>query len=184
MIDVRKAKLIGAVLGVCLFCCLIAGFTYAYFIARVEKTVTTGSGKFSIDYQIVQNITNTELAPSSNKSEGLHGIVKAKLSENSVAGKFNIYVTPSVITGLASNALKYEVYANGGSTSISSGNFSSATANSPLTVLSSYSLTSTSSYTTFDIYIWLDSSLVTNEMFGKTFTATISADSTAITGEF
>ena len=86
----KKAKVIGTILGVILFIALIAGFTYAYLLSRVEKTVTTGSGKFSIDYQIVQNITSSSLSPSSNKDEGLHGIVKSKLSENSVAGKFNI----------------------------------------------------------------------------------------------
>ena len=175
----KKAKVIGTILGVILFIALIAGFTYAYLLSRVEKTVTTGSGKFSIDYQIVQNITSSSLSPSSNKDEGLHGIVKAKLSENSVAGKFNIYITPSVIDGLNSNALKYEVYIhNGDLTTGTNGNFSTATN------VENYDLTSTTNYVTFDIFIWLDNSLITNDMIGKTFKATISADSTAITGEF
>ncbi len=181
----KKAKVIGTILGVILFIALIAGFTYAYLLSRVEKTVTTGSGKFSIDYQIVQNITSSSLSPSSNKDEGLHGIVKAKLSENSVAGKFNIYITPSVIDGLNSNALKYEVYIhNGDLTTGTNGNFSTATKDKPLTIVENYDLTSTTNYVTFDIFIWLDNSLITNDMIGKTFKATISADSTAITGEF
>lgn len=181
----KKAKLIGAIIGVILFCGLVAGFTYAFLLSRIDKTVTTGSGKFSIDYQIVQNITSSSLSPSNDKDEGLHGIVKAKLSENSVAGKFNIYITPSVIDGLNSKALKYEVYINnGGTTTGTNGDFSTAVKDEPLTIVENYDLTSTTDYVTFDIYIWLDNSLIDNDMIGKTFKATISADSTAITGDF
>lgn len=180
----NKSKAIGTVLGVLLFIILVAGFTYAYLILRTEKDLTTGSGKFSIDYSIVQNITATDLSPSTTKSGGLVGKVQAKLSSNSVAGKFNIYITPTTIEGLNTNgALKYEVYVNSSTTAYKTGSFEGITANTKLKVVDGYSLTSTSSYTTFTIYIWLDNSLVTNEMFGKIFNATISADSTAITGE-
>lgn len=185
VVRMKKAKLIGAIIGVILFSLLVAGFTYAYLLSRVDKTLTTGSGKFSIDYQIVQNITSNSLTPSTDKGEGLHGIVKAKLSEGSTHGKFNIYITPSVIDGLNSEALKYEVYINdGGTITGTNGDFSSSTANESLTIVQSYDLVSTTDYVTFDIYIWLDNSLITNDMIGKSFKATINADSTAITGEF
>ena len=148
-----KTKLIGTILGVALFIALIAGFTYAYLISRVEKTLTTGSGKFSIDYQIVENIT----------AEGL---------------------TPSVIEGLnTSDALKYEVYVNNSTTPYKTGDFNNAAVNNPLQIVDSYELNSSTTLTTFDIYIWLDNNKVTNAMFGKTFKATISADSTSITGD-
>lgn len=107
----NKVQLIGTIVGVLLFIALIAGFTYAYLLTRTEKTLTTGSGKFSIDYAIVQNITASSLSPSTSKTDGLHGIVKAKLSTGSVSGKFNIYITPTTIAGLnTSDVLRYEVY--------------------------------------------------------------------------
>ena len=181
----NKAKIIGTIFGVVLFCCLVAGFTYAYLLSRTEKELTTGSGKFSIDYTIVKNITATGLTPSKTKEEGLLGTVKAKLSENSVAGNFNIYITPKTIDGLnTSNALRYEVYVDGSTTPYKTGTFNGASVGTPIRIVDSYKLTSTSTYTNFNIYIWLDSDLVTNAMFGKNFNATISADSTAITGEF
>ena len=115
------------------------------------------------------------MSPSTNKSGGLIGKVQAKLSNNSLAGNFNIYITPKTIDGLNTNeALKYEVYVDNSTTA-----FKNITANTKVKVVDAYSLSSTSSYTTFTIYIWLDNNLVTNEMFGKTFNATISADSTA-----
>ena len=181
----KKAKIIGTIFGIVLFCILIAGFTYAYLISRTERELTTGSGKFSIDYSIVKDITSTGISPSNSKEGGLLGTVKAKLSENSVAGKFNIYITPKTIEGLnTSDVLKYEVYINNSTTAYKTGTFNGATADNAIKIVDSYNLTSTSTYTNFDIYIWLDNNLVTNAMFGKTFNATISADSTAITGEF
>ena len=181
----NKVKLIGTIVGVILFVILIAGFTYAYLIARTEKDFITGSGKFSIDYSIVQDIDATSLSPSQDKNDGLHGIVKAKLSENSVAGKFNIYITPSIIEGLNTNdALKYEVYIDGSTTPYSTGTFNGVNVGNNVKVVDSYSLSSTSTYTTFDIYIWLDNNLIVSSMFGKKFKATISADSTSITGDF
>ena len=181
----NKVQLIGTIVGVLLFIALIAGFTYAYLLTRTEKTLTTGSGKFSIDYAIVQNITASSLSPSTSKTDGLHGIVKAKLSTGSVSGKFNIYITPTTIAGLnTSDVLRYEVYVNGSSTATKTGTFNGVSANTAVKVLDSYNLASTSTYTNFDIYIWLDNAKVTSDVIGKTFAATISADSTAVTGEF
>ena len=181
----NKAKVIGTILGIVLFIILVAGATYAYLMLRTEGDLTTGTGKFSIDYSIVQNITATKLSPSTTKSGGLVGKVQAKLSSNSVAGDFNIYITPTTIEGLNTNeALKYEVYVNSSTTAYKTGNLKGVAANTKVKVVDGYSLTSTSSYTTFTIYIWLDNNLVTNEMFGKTFNATISADAAVNAGEF
>ena len=176
----NEAKIIGTILGIVLFIVLVAGATYAYLLLKSETDLTTGTGKISIDYKIVQNITATNLSPSTNKSGGLIGKVQAKLSDNSLAGNFNIYITPKTIDGLNTNeALKYEVYVDNSTTAYKTGSFKNITANTKVKVVDAYSLSSTSSYTTFTIYIWLDNNLVTNEMFGKTFNATISADSTA-----
>ena len=104
----NEAKIIGTILGIVLFIVLVAGATYAYLLLKSETDLTTGTGKFSIDYKIVQDITATNLSPSTNKSGGLIGKVQAKLSNNSLAGNFNIYITPKTIDGLNTNeALKY-----------------------------------------------------------------------------
>ena len=85
----NEAKIIGTILGIVLFIALVAGATYAYLLLKNETDLTTGTGKFSIDYAIVQNITASSLSPSTSKADGLHGIVKAKLSTGSVSGKFS-----------------------------------------------------------------------------------------------
>ena len=52
----NEAKIIGTILGIVLFIVLVAGATYAYLLLKSETDLTTGTGKFSIDYKIVQNI--------------------------------------------------------------------------------------------------------------------------------
>ena len=37
------------------------------YCLKSETDLTTGTGKFSIDYKIVQDITATNLSPSTNK---------------------------------------------------------------------------------------------------------------------
>ena len=59
----NEAKIIGTILGIVLFIALVAGATYAYLLLKSETDLTTGTGKFSIDYKIVQNITATNLSP-------------------------------------------------------------------------------------------------------------------------
>ena len=182
---IDKVKLWGTILGVILFIILVAGFTYAYLLSRVETDLTTGSGKYMIDYSIVQDIESSTLSPSTSKEGGLHGKVRAKLSKGSVTSKLNLYITPSVIEGLNVNdALKYEVYVEGDDTFYEHGTFKDALNGSPIAVVENYSLTDDSNYTIFDIYIWLDNDSVTSSMVGKTFGASITADSVSVTGEF
>lgn len=164
---------------------LVAGITYAYITSKTEKNITTGTGKLDIDYSIVQNITSGSISPSNTKEDGLHGIVQAKLKTNSVASTFNLYITPSKLANeLKISALKWEVYGTNNSQTVYTniGDFSTASINTAIKIVDSYELLSTD--TTFDIYIWLDGNLVTGSVVGKEFTATISADSTPITGSF
>ena len=182
----KNKKVMLSIIFVLLIIVVISSVTYAFILGRTnEENINNNSGKVDVVYDITENITGVQLIPSSTATEGINSVAVARLNTNSVPAAFNIYITPSVIDGLNSNALKYEVYIhNGDLTTGTNGNFSTATKDKPLTIVENYDLTSTTDYVTFDIFIWLDNSLITNDMIGKTFKATISADSTAITGEF
>ena len=132
--------------------------------------------------EIISTNWNTS-QKKNNECDYLSGYIKNNLFECYV--EIDNHDIDNIKINQSSNALKYEVYIhNGDLTTGTNGNFSTATKDKPLTIVENYYLTSTTDYVTFDIFIWLDNSLITNNMIGKTFKATISADSTAITGEF
>lgn len=181
----NNKKLILYIVLVLLLIAIVGGTTYAYILGRTnEGGVSNNSGMVDVDYTINENITGVQLIPTDSKSGGLHSTATAKLATDSVNAGFNIYITPSIITGLNISALKWEVTGtnNGSTVYTNSGNFSSATAGTPIKIVNSYALKST--VTTFDIYIWLDASLITTSINDKQFKATISADSVQITGNY
>lgn len=170
---------------VLLLIAIVGGATYAYILGRTnEENVSNNSGMVGVDYTINENITGVQLIPSDSKSSGLHSVATAKLETNSVSAGFNIYITPNVIEGLNISALKWEVTGtNGGSTVYSnSGNFSGASVGTPIKIVNGYELKST--VTTFDIYIWLDASLISTSIDNKQFKAKISSDTVQITGNY
>ncbi len=172
------------ILAVVLGSILVAGGTYAFLVASTSaKETAANSGKLDVDYTITDNITGS-LLPSTVRDKGLKTIATAKLGEGSVPASFNIYVTPTVIDGLDVAALKWEVEGTSGGKKVytNNGTFEGATKGEKIKIVNSYVLTSTD--TTFDIYIWLDGSLVTDELLGLRFAASFSADSVPITGAF
>lgn len=181
----NNKKLILYIGLVLLLIVIVGGATYAYILGRTnEEEVTNNSGMVDVDYTINENITGVQLIPSDSKSGGLHSVATAKLKEGSVNAGFNIYITPSVIEGLDISALKWEVIGTNNNEEVytNSGNFSGATMGNAIKIVDSYALKSTD--TTFDIYIWLDASLITTSIDNKQFKATISADSVQITGNY
>jgi len=166
-------------------CIIVAGITYAYLASITETSISTGSGKLDVDYNIVKNIETGSLAPSNSRTDGLNGVVTAKLGSNSVPGAFNLYITITKIdTELRIPGLKWEVDINynGSTVDTITGNFNNANVGDKITIVDAYELTTTD--TTFDVYIWLDGNLITGSVVGKEFGATISADSVSITGQF
>lgn len=181
----NKKKLMLYIGLVLLLIGVVSGFTYAYILSRTnEEEVSNNSGIVDVDYTISENITGTDLVPSIDKSSGLHSIATAKLKAGSVNASFNIYITPSVIDGLNIGALKWEVKGTNGGEEVYSnnGDFSAATADTPITIVDGYALLSTD--TTFDIYIWLDASLINSAIENKNLKVTISADTVNVTGNY
>ena len=172
------------VLSVVMLILIIAGTSYAFISTSTgEGDVNTKTGKLNVVYTVPDNITG-ELIPSSDKDDGLKPVATAKLGDNSVDAKFNLYIKPTVITGLSTSAFKWEVYGvmNGVTVYSNTGTFEGATADTPLKIVDGYKLST--SVTTFNIYIWVDGSEMTDSMSGKSFTAKIIADSTPITSGF
>ena len=169
-----KKKKIGLyIVFVLLLCIVVGAASYAYIVARTnEGNVDNNSGKVDVDYTITENITGIQLMPSEDKSGGLHSVATAKINSGSVPSAFNIYITPTSITGLNISALKWEVV----------GTFSTAVKDTPITIVDKYELKSTN--TTFDIYIWLDANLINTALNDNRFTAKISADTVQITGSY
>lgn len=170
--------------GTVLLIGVVFGATYAYIVARTnEVTANTGTGKLDVVYNVDSGTTG-ELIPSTSREDGLKSVATAKINTGSVPAAFNIYITPTVIEGLAVAGLKWEVegYVSGNSAPVYSnnGNFDGATANKAIKIVDGYNLTT--SETTFNIYIWVDNSLMNSSMAGKKFTAKISADSVPVTG--
>lgn len=181
----KKKKIVLYIVFVLLLCIVVGAASYAYIVARTnEGNVNNNSGKMDVDYTITENITGIQLMPSEDKSGGLHSVATAKINSGSVPSAFNIYITPTSITGLNIAALKWEVTGTNGGTTVytKSGNFSTATVNTPITIVDKYTLKSTD--TTFDIYIWLDANLISTTLNNNKFTAKISADTVQITGNY
>ena len=180
----NKKKIFVSICVVLLIILIVAGSTYAYIESMTnEQSVTTGSGELEVVYDISDSITGT-LRPTSSNGERLNSVAVARVTTDSVPAAFNLYITPTVIDGLNISALRWEVIGtNGGSTVITkSGNFNGVTANTRITLVDNYNLLT--SDTTFNIYIWLDGSMLTSAINNKRFAATITADSVPITGAF
>ena len=63
----NEAKIIGTILGIVLFIVLVAGATYAYLLLKSETDLTTGTGKFSIDYKINRFKHNLQYGPQTGE---------------------------------------------------------------------------------------------------------------------
>ena len=184
--DMKKAKLIGYVLGVILFIALVAGATYALFRFATESgNIGVASDKIDIDYTISNANLSGTLFPDTSRSGGLMESVTARLNAGSAPASLNIYITPTVISGISPSALEWEVDVIDASSNIInhySGNLSGAVVNNAITVVNDYALSS--NLLTFNIYVWLNGDNLTSINSNNQFIAKISADTTPITGEF
>ena len=110
------------------------------------------------------------MIPSSTATEGLTSVAVARLDTGSVPAAFNIYITPTSIDGLNISALKWEVTGtnNGEIVYTNNGDFSTAVKDTAITIVDKYELKSTD--TTFNIYIWLDASLINTSINNVNFT--------------
>ena len=178
----KRKSIIISIGVVLLIVVLVAGVTSAYLAAITnEEQVDAGSGMLDINYDAPDDITTGILNASSDRSSGILSVATASLKSGSEAALFNMYVTPTTLSdNLKIKAFKWEVVVDG--TVIKSGDFSGASVGTPIKVVDGYKLSTDA--TVFNIYIWLDASLITSGISGASFTAKIGADSVPITGGF
>lgn len=181
----KRRSIIISVTIVLLIILLVSSTTYAYMSARTnESSVDTGSGMLDINYTITpENITG-KLISSLNRDEGLKAVSTVSLKTGSEAALFNMYIKPTALTNLNIPAFKWEVEGIVGEEIVytNMGDFSTAEEGTSITIVDGYALTTTT--TTFNIYIWLDTGLLNSVIEGANFGAKITADSVPITGDF
>lgn len=182
----KKKKIIVATVIVSIIILLVAGATYAFIISMTnEGDVKTGSGLLDINYTAPDTsvFSGVVIKPSADRSGGLTTSAVASLDTTSVRSLFNMYITPTALTNLDISALKWEVEGilNGEVVYSDDGDFDGKSVDSRFTIVDSYELSTYA--TTFNIYIWLDESLIMNAIDNASFGIAIGADSTQITGD-
>ena len=184
----KKKKLSISILLILLIAIIVCGITYAFFVFVTNSGITeANSGKLDIAYNIENSNINGLLIPSSTRSGGISTSVTAKLNSGSIPGNINLYITPTFLTGMPSSALMWEVDVVDTSDNLLThyeGDFTGCVINTPVKITDAYGLTS--NLLTFKIYIWLNGERINNNNYtnDNEFTATISADSMPITGDF
>ena len=185
---IKSKKVILSIVCVLLLIAVVSASTYAYFTARSED-VNFGSntGKVDIVYNVRENINNIDrLIPVLSKEKGIISVVDASLTMDSVKSKLNLYLTPTVFSDeLNIEALRWDVVVNdkdGNYITTYSGNFVDASLDNPMKVVDGYLLSTEN--TIFNIYVWLDAKLITNNINENNFKFKISSDIVNITAEF
>ena len=177
----KKAKLIGAIFGIILFIGLIAGFTYAWVSWQSSNIKIEGTAEcFDIDYGISQQIgsasTKGSLNMASSYTEGLSAKVTLALKTGcSVTGTGKLYLntnTSGTSTNILGGALKYTVV-NGNNTT--SGIINTT---EKITLLEDIDVSSTTA-TTYTVYVWLDGEIADNTYANLTYNGYISAEVTS-----
>jgi len=189
----KKKSIIISISIVLIIVIIVSSFTYAYFVGRTdEKDVETNSGELSVDYAVSDFGDGTGnvaavITPSTSKEGGIKASAVAKINDISVDTLFNIYINPITIDReLAISALKWEVDIKKLNTGVIldnlHGDFSGVVQNQSFKIVDGFKLDT--EYVLFSIYIWLDSSMLTEPIVDKKFVATLSADTIDITGNF
>lgn len=172
-------KLIGLIVTIIVVVALFFmafGLTYSYFLmARDTGDMSNSStgGKLEIIYTNGQNISGTLLAYTDN-SRALSTTATIRKTSASVDALATITLHVSAISSeLATNAFKWEVYENSGTTPVNSGTFNGVSASDTINVISNYELTTTD--TVFTVKLWIDSALTQGSVANKTFSGYIDA---------
>ncbi len=180
----KKAKLIGAIFGIILFIGLIAGFTYAWVSWQSSNIKIEGTAEcFDIDYGISQQIgsasTKGSLNMASSYTEGLSAKVTLALKTGcSVTGTGKLYLntnTSGTSTDILKGALKYAVLVDSATTPSATGTI---TVTGQKLLLDSINISSTTA-TTYTVYVWLDGEIADNTYANLTYNGYISAEVTS-----
>lgn len=172
----KRKNLAISIIVVGLICLFTIGLTYAFFLMLQQSNIINNSstaGKLDIIYENGQDIEGRLISYTDN-SRALQTTATIKKSSVSVDALATITLhINSIDTELATNAFKWEVYENSGTTPVNSGNFNNMDDGDTIDVISNYELTTTD--TVFTIKLWIDSALNSNSIYNKTFSGYIDA---------
>ena len=181
-------RAIYTIVGLLLLTILVIGGTYAYFsLTTVGNTpVTTNSAKFEVLYNGGEGYEGP-LQMVSSRENGHKETIKVKVGQGSVNAKLSLVLEIDQMSqAMAINGFKWEIYGYKNGTQVYSGqgNFSgkSASAGSNTIILVNNDYTITEDETTFDVYWWLDGSMINEDLGGSTFACHINAQTESITG--
>ena len=180
----KKAKLIGSIIGVFLFIALIAGFTYAWIAWQSNNINIAGrSDCFDIDYGISQQIgsasAKASLSMTSDYTEGLSANVTLSLKTEcaNIPGTATLYLnttnvgtTSGTSSGILNGALKYTVVS--GTSVLANGVIDS---NNKIPLVDNIDVSSTTP-TTYTVYVWLDGEVADNSYANLNYIGYISAE--------
>ena len=180
----KKAKLIGSIIGVFLFIALVAGFTYAWIAWQSNNINIAGrSDCFDIDYGISQQIGSASgkasLSMTSDYTEGLSAKVTLSLKTEcaNIPGTATLYLnttnvgtTSGTSSGILNGALKYTVVS--GTSVLANGVIDS---NNKIPLLDNIDVSSTTP-TTYTVYVWLDGEVADNSYANLSYLGYISAE--------
>lgn len=180
----KKAKLIGTIIGIIVFISAIAGLTYAWFTWRSNNVNISGAtGCFTIDYTISQEIGATSaesLKLGTSYTDGKYAEVTLSLNSacTGITGKGSLYLnTKSVATDdvILGGALNYTVVKVTGSTEeqIKTGTI---TTTDKITVATDIPLGGTSTSSTYRVYVWINGEQATNSYANAKYSGFISAE--------
>lgn len=180
----KKAKLIGTIIGVFLFIALIAGFTYAWIAWQSNNiNIADRSDCFDIDYGISQQIgsasAKASLSMTSDYTEGLSANVTLSLKTEcaNIPGTATLYLnttnvgtTSGTSSGILNGALKYTVVS--GTSVLANGVIDS---NNKIPLVDNIDVSSTTP-TTYTVYVWLDGEVADNSYANLNYIGYISAE--------
>ena len=180
----KKAKLIGSIIGVFLFIALVAGFTYAWIAWQSNNINIAGkSDCFDIDYGISQQIgsasAKANLSMTNDYTEGLSAQVSLSLKAECVnlpgtatlyLNTTNIGVTNGTSSGILKGALKYTVVS--GTSVLANGVIDT---NNKIPLVDNIDVSSTTP-TTYTVYVWLDGKVADNSYANLSYLGYISAE--------
>ena len=162
------------------------GGTYAMFTATIaidEKPLDFNAHELKVIYGGDIEITGY-IDLVRRKEEGFRRVVHIALGNDSVDAKGNIYVYLDEISeGLASQALKWEIYQLEGQTEtyLNSGTFLNSASGEKVYMLNNVPLST--NVKQYAIYLWLNGFEAGNEVRGATLRGFIGAESSIVTGD-
>ena len=168
----------------------VIGSTYAFFTSTIgsnTNSLNTESSKFSVIYTGGTDIRGT-MPITIDKTEAFKTEVNIRVPEDSVEAVSLLYIDiERLTTNLQISGFKWELYCyqnNIEKTEYNrSGNFNgyNDTTNNKLVLIDNFLTTTTN--TTFVLYLWIDGNMTGNEVLGGEFSGYISATTEQFTGK-